>query len=236
MTAETCRHCGAELPAEARFCSSCGYRTEAEAATREDVVPESETGPVPVSIVEVEPHFFGIPPPLLTLVLAIGALVAAVLLFVAESFVVGALLLSLSLGLFALFLSVVRRATVPRSSRVLDRLSARGTYALASTRAWSQARRELLRRRHELAELSSRRKREQLALGDAAYREDKKEIAERRAAMQETDDRLHELEQEMHEIVARTREGLREDRAAIRPTETITPDPSEVEEDSATTR
>jgi hypothetical protein len=236
VASETCRRCGAELSADARFCPSCGYRIEREGVTREDVVPEPETGPVPVNIVELEPHFFGIPPPLLTFVLASGALVAALFLFVVERFVLGALVFSLSLALFALFLWVIRRrgpttAFALGSARLLDRISARSAYVLTSTRAWSRARRELLRGRHESAELSSRREREQLALGEAAYRQDKKEVAARRAAMQTIDDRLQELEREMREIVERTREDLNEEHLAARPTETITPDRSEAEDE-----
>jgi hypothetical protein len=187
-------------------------------------------------MVELEPHFFGIPPPLLTFVLASGALVAALFLFVLERFVVGALVLSLSLALFALFLWVIRRrgpatAFARSSARLLDRISARGAYVLTSSRAWSRARRELLHGRHESVELSSRREREQLALGEAAYRQDKKEVAARRAAMKAIDDRLKELEREMREIVERTREDLNEEHVAASPTETITPDRSEAEGD-----
>jgi hypothetical protein len=235
VASETCRRCGAELPADARFCPSCGYQTEREGVTREDVVPKSETGPVPVDIVELEPHFFGIPPPLLTFVLASGAFAVALFLFIVERFVVGALVFSLSLALFALFLWVIRRRrpTTPfalGSARLLDRVSARSTYVLASTRAWSRARRELLRGRQEGVELSSRREREQLALGEAAYRQDKKEVADRRAAMQAIDDRLQELESEMREIVERTREYLNEEHVAASPTETITPARPEAED------
>lgn len=241
MANETCRRCGAELPADARFCPSCGYQAEREGVTREDVVPKPETGPVPVDIVELEPHFFGIPPPLLTFVLASGALAAALFLFIVQRFVVGALVFSLSLALFALFLWVIRRrrpttAFAAGSARLLDRVSARSTYVLASTRAWSRARRELLRGRHESAELSSRREREQLALGEAAYRQDRKEVAARRAAMQAIDDRLRELESEMREIVERTREHLNEEHAAVSPTETITPAHPEAEDNGEQAR
>jgi zinc ribbon protein len=231
---ETCSQCGTELPAEARFCPSCGSRTEVDRSTREEVVPKPETGPVPVDIVELEPHFFGIPPPLLTFVLASGALVGAVVLFILERFVFGALLLSLSLALFALFLWVIRRRrpTTPfavGSVRLLDRISAGGSYIFASILAWSRVRRELLRRRQESAELSSRREREQLALGEAAYRQDRKEIAARRAAMQAIDDRLLELERETRAIIERTRADLRDEHVAARPTETITPERAEAE-------
>lgn len=236
MAQETCRQCGAELPADARFCPSCGARTDESTTTREQVVPTSETGPVPVDIVELEPHVFGIPPPLLTFVLASAALVGAIVLLILERFVVGALLLSLALALFALFLGVIRRrrhrpktAFAGASARLLDRFLARIAHGLASIRASSRMRREFLRRRQEGAQLALQREQEQLALGGAAYRQDTKEVAARRAAMQAIDDRLDELEREMHEIVERTREDLREEHAAAKPTE-ITPGPSETEE------
>jgi hypothetical protein len=200
------------------------------------MVPPSETGPVPVDIVELEPHFFGIPPPLLTFVLATGALVGAIVLLILERFVVGGVLAALSLALFALFLGLVRRrrrrpttAFVVASSRLLDRVSARLVHVLASTLAWSRARRELLSRRQKGVQLASRREQALRALGQAAYRRDRKEIAARRAAVQAIDDRLDELEREMQEIVEHTREDLREEHAAALPTEAIMPDRAEVE-------
>jgi hypothetical protein len=196
---------------------------------------------VPVDIVEVEPHFFGIPPPLLTFLLASGALVGAIVLLVLEMFVVGALILALALALFALFLWVIRRrrpttAFAHSSARLLDRLTARGTYVLASTKAWSQARRELLRRRHEVAQLASRREEEQLALGEAAYRQDRKEVTARRASMQAIDDRLQELEREMREVVERARQDASAEHVAARPTETIPVEHSNAGDEGETDR
>jgi len=185
---------------------------------------------VPVDIVELEPHIFGIPPPLLTFVLASAALVGAIVLLVLGRFVVGGLLALLAVALIALFLWVIRRrrhrpktAFVLVSARVVDRFLARVAHLFASTRAWSRIRRELLRRRQEGAHLALEREQEQLALGEAAYRQDRKEVATRRAAMQAIDDRLEELEHEMREIIDQTREDLREEHVAARPTE-ITPE------------
>jgi hypothetical protein len=125
--------------------------------TRRVPLPPDETGPVPVSLVRVEPRWFGVPPPLLLLGLAVFSFALAVALFVGGSWPFGLILLGLVALFAASFLEIARR---------------RPSDAVVAARSWASSRLELLVAR------SSAVANEQRLRGDQAVIE-----AERRAAL-----------------------------------------------------
>src|SRR2546423_934791 len=85
-----------------------GSRDQADQTRRVQLPPE-ETGPVPVSLARAEPRWFGVPPPMLLLGLAVLSLAIAVALFAVGRWPFGLILLGLTAFLAAGFLQVARR-------------------------------------------------------------------------------------------------------------------------------
>jgi hypothetical protein len=61
MPAASCENCGAELPADSRFCPECGTRVGAgPGETAVDELPTAESGQVPVEYDTARPRYFGV--------------------------------------------------------------------------------------------------------------------------------------------------------------------------------
>jgi hypothetical protein len=203
-----CLRCGYGLPAEARYCPSCGDPVGAD--------------PASLTLEQVEPRLFGVVPPLTTLGLGLATLAAGVAALATQHWVLGSLVSLVALAFLVLGLEAIRHA---RPSGVASGLVARlrdwTGFAAGSAGAWSRAGRELVAARRELAALAAERERTQLELGAAAFRQDNGEVARLRARMRELDERARERAGLTHRAVDEARRRVHDERLAIQPTEVV---------------
>lgn len=221
----SCPSCGAPVPAGARFCPACGAAVAAGDTVRAEV-PPSETGPVPVSVQQASPRWFGLAPPTVLFALSLALLVVAAILLVLGSWVAGLVVLGLALLFAAGFLEAGRRkpdAPVVRASvDAVDSMRARAGFTAQTLLTRSSARREIARRRAEAFRLSSDRDRLLGELGRAVYAGG--DGAAEREAIAALDRRLGELEREAGEIAESARNRVEEARLRVQPTEIRRPD------------
>jgi hypothetical protein len=223
----SCGHCGAPVPAGARFCPECGTRVgdQRDASTAVLDTPPSETGPVPVTVSATEPRLFGVTPPMGVFALAIAALAVAVLLLATAHWLPGALTLGAAVLLLAAFAEVARRkpggAVARVSAGVLGRVRARAGYAVDALATRSRAARQLAQVRQQLVDLDADRERGLRALGEAVYRDDRKGTKRLRAELVELDARVERKETEMATIAAEARERIESARLQVQPTEMV---------------
>ena len=197
--------------------------------TRRVQLPPSETGPVPVTVAHAEPRWFGVPPPILLLGLAVVCFLVATVLFATGGWPAGLVLLGLSALFSAVFLEVARRR--PDSS-----LTRRSSAAAIGARSWAASRLELLRARSSSvaevqrvlgrrAVIESERRMAQLRLGEALRSDDEEAARAARERLAE----LAEAESGLHgRIEARralTDERIRRVRLATDRTMIVTPEP-----------
>src|SRR5262249_46848083 len=206
-----CTNCGARLPEDSRFCPECGVRAPGGSTAVEEV-PLEETGGVPVHTVAAEPHYFGVAPPLALFALSVASLVLAVVLLVAGSTIIGALLL-VAAGIFlALFVAASRRLpdnAVARVSRHTGRtLRDRTGFAIEGVSAHSSTRREVFRLRHEIAALVASRAEAARALGEAVYGGADGEAESARNRMSQLDSAIGEKEEEMTRVTTAASERI----------------------------
>jgi hypothetical protein len=217
-TVRTCPACQLVAPADARFCSNCGTSLE------EGAVAGS------ISYSQPSPRLFGVLAPLPTFVLAAALFLGALLALVAESWVLAVMLLAFSAALFVLFYGAAERdPTSPVSQtalRTVSRVSGWGRFASGSAGAWSGAGRRLYEIRRELRPLRAERRGVQLALGEAAYKQDEATVASLRARTAEIDDAIGALEREREETLAKARSRVEEERLEVRDTQFLPPDES----------
>ena len=151
--------------------------------TRRVPLPPDETGPVPVSFSRAEPRWFGVPPPLLLLGLAVFSFALAVALFAGGSWPFGLILLGLAALFAASFLEIARR---------------RPSDAVRDARSWMRPRLELLvarssavaneqRLRGDRAVIEAERRVALLRLGEALQSEDEAAAAAARGRLAELD-------------------------------------------------
>lgn len=220
-----CANCSAPLPRGARFCAACGTPVQSGDTVRAEV-PPNETGPVPVTVGQATPRWFGLTPPTLLLAFAVVLLVAAAVLLVIGSWVAGLVLLGLALLFAAGFLEAGRRKPdapiVTASIGAVDSARARAGYTARAFLTRSSARREIARRRNEAMQLGDERERLLAQLGAAAYAG--AEGAAEREAIAALDERIAELEREASEIAASAQERVQAARRQVQPTEVRTPD------------
>lgn len=226
----TCLTCGSTGPAEARFCASCGSRLQddPDSDARTGALSPSETEPASVAYMRAERRVFGVVPSTLTFVVACFLLALATILLTAQNLIVGVALLACSGALFVVFVSAARRdptsalarAALGASSRVRGWVGFVGE----SAGAWSEAGRNLLRRRRELRALRAERSQVQFALGGAVYREDDVEVAALRARLRELDDAIVDQERAAAETLDRARRRVARERLTIQPTQQLAPD------------
>jgi hypothetical protein len=223
--APSCSSCGAQLPAAARFCPSCGESTEDEAATVRAPVPFEEPEPGPPTLAQSQPRWFGLTPPLLSLVLAVGAVGAAVALFATDSWPEGVILLGVAALFLALYVEVALRkpkaAPVPLPTDALAQVRNRAGAAVEEIAVRSRAAGELLRLRHQRAALHETRRMLLADLGEAVYGEDGVRVDQVRADLDAVDDQLRALETAMREVVETAQERVENARLAVQDTQMV---------------
>jgi hypothetical protein len=223
-----CPSCGAKLPKAASFCPSCGTRIEGGETVRTEV-PAHETGPVPVTIERVSPRWFGLTPPTLLFGVACAVLVLGIVLLATGHWIAGLLVLGLALLLAAAFLEVGRRkpdaAVVKASVDAVDSVRARAGFAAQALLTNSAARKEIGRRRAELARLQAEREGLFRALGEAVYAGE--DGAEQRGRLAELDERGAALEAEAAQIAEQARARVQRAHLEVQPTEVVKPGDSE---------
>jgi hypothetical protein len=197
--------------------------------TRRVQVPPTETGPVPVSVAHAETRWFGVPPPLVLLVLTVGCAVAAIALLADGNWTVGLFLLALSALLAAAFLEVAHR----RPDSALTRASA---VAALGAREWASWRLELLRakgsavaglQRVEAARsvIESERRAALLRLGEAVQSGDDEAEAEARRRLRELAEAEKALEGRLQETRAQAEERIQRIRLSGQQTMVVEPEP-----------
>ena len=158
----SCPTCGAAVTAEQKFCAQCGMRLPDADGTAVIETPPHETSAAPVELMQAEPRFYGVTPPIAVLVLAVATVAVAVLLLAQGSEAPGLVVLAFAVLLFAGFVVLAKRETVrnarERAGSVLESLAVR-----------SGARRELVRLHHERERLAREREAQLAALGRAVW-------------------------------------------------------------------
>ena len=210
----TCPACRLTVLADARFCQSCGSPLQGEHAG-------------PIAYAQPEPRLFGVLSPLAAFVLACALLVGALVSLLMQSWIVGILLVSFAAAMFVLFYGVAERNPAnPVAKAVLGairRVSGWTRLAYGSAGAWSGAARRLLELRRELRPLREERREVQLALGDAAFRQDEAAVASLRARISELDDAIAARERERGETRANARSRVEDQQFAVRNTQVLPP-------------
>ena len=132
--------------------------------------------------------------PVPTFVLAVVLLVGALIALIAQSWVLGIMLLAFAAAVFVLFYGAAERdpsSSVARAALgTVAQVSGWTRFAQGSAGAWGSAGRRLFDLRRELRPLRAERREVQSALGDAAYRQDEAAVASLRARMSEIDDAI----------------------------------------------
>jgi ABC-type multidrug transport system fused ATPase/permease subunit len=137
-----------------------------------------ETGPVPVSFVRAEPRWFGVPPPLMLLLVTVLTFVLAIALFASGSWPFGLIFLGLSALLAAALLELARRRPWDGAwSWVIPRLEL--------LRVRSQALAESQRLRGNQAVIEAERRAALLRLGEAERSGDAEAASAARVRLEE---------------------------------------------------
>lgn len=228
MPPANCANCGARLPKDGRFCPECGVRTSVENdATAVEEIPPEETGRVPVHTVAVTPRYFGIAPPLALFALAVAALGAAIVVFVAGKVIAGALLLAAAALFSVLFVTASKRlpenAVARVSRRVAGTVRDRTGFAVEAVSVHSTTRVELFRLRRELSRLVAERAEAARALGEAVYVGAEDEIEAGRNRMSELEQAFADKEGEMTRVTAAANERIQRAQLQVQPTEVVEP-------------
>jgi zinc-ribbon domain len=218
----TCPSCHLAVQEDARFCPNCGTQLEGDAA------PAAGEGPQEVSYTQVPPRLFGVLAPLPTFVLATILLAGALISLVAQSWVLGVLLLAFSAALYVLFYGAAERdpssGVAKAALSLVGRISGWARFATGSASAWSGAGRRVYDIRRELGPLRRERREAVAALGDAAYRQDETTVASLRARIAEIDDAIATRESEREEALANARKRVEDERLEVRETQFMPPD------------
>jgi hypothetical protein len=215
----TCPTCRLAAATDARFCSNCGSPLDGEAPAGA------------IAYTQPSPRLFGVLAPLPTFVLAAILFVGALIAVLAQSWVLGVMLLAFSAALFVLFYGAAERDPTSGIARAalggVSRVSSWTRFAHGSAGAWGGAGRRLYDLRRELRPLQKERRDVQFALGDAAYRQDEPTVASLRARMSEIDDAVAERERQRAEVLAKARHRVEDERLAVRHTQYLPPDDTE---------
>lgn len=179
-------------------------------------VPPDETGRVPVEYVNAEPHYYGVTPTTLVLVLAGVAFTLAVVLFALGRWPFGLIAVGAGVLLVLIFLEAVRR-----KPDALDGFRARAGLAADALATKGRAARRVLALRRELQRMSGLRARLLFELGDAVYRGDDLATERVRGQVRELDELAAQREAEMQGTLAQAQDRLRRHRLEVHPTEMV---------------
>jgi hypothetical protein len=178
-----------------------------------------------VTIERVSPRWFGVTPPTLLFGVACAVLVLGIVLLVTGHWIAGLLVLGLALLLAAAFLEVGRRkpdaAVVKASVDAVDSMRARAGFAAQALLTNSAARKQIGRRRAELARLQAEREALFRALGEAVYGGD--DGAEQKARIAELDERGAALEAEATQIAEQARARVQRAHLEVQATKVVKP-------------
>ena len=190
-------------------------------------LPPDETGHVPVEYAQVEPHYYGITPTTLVLVLAGAALTLAVVLFALGHWPFGLIALGVCVLFVLVFLEAARRrpdedgAAARSTAHALEGFRARAGVAADSLATRGRAARRLLALRRELQRMAALRARLVFELGDAVYRGDDQGTERARGQVRELDELAALREAEMKAFMVQNQERLERRRLEVRPTEMV---------------
>jgi len=221
----TCSSCRLAIAEDARFCPNCGSSLEGAGGP-----PRATAGDTPggISYSQPAPRLFGVLAPLPTFVLATILLVGALISLLAQSWVLGVMLLAFSAALFVLFYGAAERdpssGVAKTALSIVGRISGWTRFATGSAGAWSGAGRRLYDIRRELGPLRRERREVLVALGDASYRQDEATVASLRARIAEIDDAMAAREREREEALAKARKRVEDERLEVRDTQFMPPD------------
>lgn len=224
-----CPACGESVPGGARFCPGCGQPTDAAPSQAADL-PTVEEG-IPVSVSESEPRFFGLTPPVVSLVVAGVALVLSIVLFALGRWPLGLILLGAAVLFFALFLEVARRkpdtALTRASTGALTRARGRAAAAAEQAAARGRAGRESIVLRRRLGQLAARRRELLAAFGDAVYRGDEPAAGRLRGEIEGVDVRVAEIHAELGRLADATSDRIERARLSVEDTQMLRLPPPE---------
>jgi hypothetical protein len=187
--------------------------------------PLDEAGEIPIEYARAEPHYYGVTPATLVLVLAAAALTLAVVLFVTGRWPYGLISLGATILLVLVFLEAARRkpdGTVAHSTAdAVDSFRARAGAAAGSLGTRGRAARQLLAARRELKRMGILRRRLLFELGEAVYRGDEQAVDRARERIRELDELAARREAEMEAVVVKAQEQLQQRRLQVQPTELL---------------
>ena len=183
--------------------------------TKVEELPPDETGPVPVNVVQAEPHWFGLTPTGSVLALGVAAAGVGVVLLVLGSPLAGALVLAAGVLLLALLWY----------RPVAGALAGPLGLARATVSAQRDARRRVVRLRAELDALEREREQRLRALGEAVYRGDDAATQALRAELEELERRAGEQREEIELAVREAAERIGRARLETGRTEVVSLEP-----------
>jgi hypothetical protein len=179
--------------------------------------------PTPVSLSRVEPHWFGVTPPVLLLGVAATVLVLAVLLVVSGHWPFGLILFGLAALLFAAFVELARRLPQLAVTRASVATRERTGVVWETWRARAVAAAEVRRIRGALAILDAERRTVLLELGAAAHLGDGLAEAGARARLSELDEGEAQLRRELEQRLELAGERIQKARFSVDDTMMVTP-------------
>lgn len=219
MSDRNCPVCGERLPDDAdRFCPHCGAPLDT-GTTAVDEPPPHETGPVPVSRVQLEPRFFGVTPVGALVAVGVAAVGVGIVLLVLGESLAGAVILVL--GLLALLGAVDRR----RRRQAIDAVAARAGYLGTALTVRAAGRRQLNALRRELDTLTRGRDDRLRALGEAVYEDPKAATDPLRDELAELDARIAGKREEIDGVLSQVEEQIRRARLETSATQVVPPEP-----------
>lgn len=183
--------------------------------TKVEELPPDETGPVPVTVVHAEPHWFGLTPTGSLLAVGVAAVGVAVVLLAVGSVVAG--IVVLAVGVFVL-------GTLWRRP-VAEALAGPVGLARVTVAAQSEARRRVAGLRSELDALEREREQRLRALGEAVYKGDDAATDPLRQELEELDRRAGEQREEIERTVQQATERIGRARLETGRTEAVPVEP-----------